>query len=303
MVAALVACAVLAIVASGLVAARTWWDTRGAGPADTPNTTAPSADDRVGFIGPPPPGTPPTGPATGQLVAAASLYNSGTWVYADGRIINLWLHAGTTDQYVGPVVRQLTPSGVEAVRSFLIDGTSSLTPASEEDARDPRNPWGLFVRDGGRLMHVRDFNGCEEAGTSTNQATWTGCPGFTDPDWLPDSAWEDPVFRPFVPHSYKVCLVTDREMSPAEVLPAEAVDILLGTDNPLADRSTARRGLGLCRETATPDASALTDVMDQAGPDYVRQDVNGILLYELPSDAQLLFRTVLPHGATLGVGG
>ena len=315
MAAALAACAVLGTVASGFVAGRGMWDTTGAGPADQPtsptqeSTTSSSTDARVGFVGPPPPGTPPTGPATGELVAAAALYNSGTFVYADGRIINAWKNFGASDQFRGFMVRQLTPSGVEAMRSFLVEGTSGLIPVSEQEAGE----LGVNVRHGGRLMHVRNFKGCENGqgtSTSTAQATWVGCPGITDPNWLPASAWQDPVFRPFVPHSYQVCLFADPRSSPADVLPAEAVALLLGPGSPLAD-SPVRQEV-LCRVVASPLAKEMADIMDRTAPAYVRQEGDLDLSYGLPSrwttaegvaEGWLSLLPVLPHGGTYGPGG
>jgi hypothetical protein len=298
MVAALAACAVVAVVASGFVAERIWWDTRGAGPVDQPtspiwptqeSTTSSSADDRVGLIGPPPPGTPPAGPATGELVAAAQLYFSGTFVYADGRIISVVRNTGDPDfrgyrdEFRGFVVRQLTPSGVEAMRSFLLDGTSGLTPVEKTDGSL------LMVRDAGRLMSARGFNGC--------RAWFDRCPSFTEPEqWLPASAWDDPTFRPFVPHSYRVELWSeDPRSSPAEILPAEAVDLLLGPESPLADSPVGQEGLSA--RITTPVARQLADAMDQAGPAYPRQEGNNVG-YALPSGGYLALQTVLPHGGT-----
>jgi hypothetical protein len=188
------AVAVAGALAFSLVVGRGLWDTRSApNPADQPTsptqepTAAPTPDDLIGIIGPPPPGTPPTGPATGQLVAAVALYNRVTWVYADGRIINVERH-GISDESNGYWVRQLAPLGVEAMRSFLLDGTSGLTTR-------PRPGWALRVRDGGRLMFAREFDDCR-VGTQYEEY----CPRFTNPeDWLPPSAWEDPTFRAFVP--------------------------------------------------------------------------------------------------------
>jgi hypothetical protein len=300
-VAALAACAVLAIVASGLVAERSWWDTRGAGPTNLPTSptgpTTSSADDRVGIIGPPPPGTPPTGPATGELVAAATTYNSGTWVYSDGRLINVVQNFLLSDaEFRGVVVRYLTSSGVEAMRSFLLDGTTKLNPSD-----DPETFVKLLVREGGRLMTVRPFAACgnaqaEGAGFGDSDARAI-CPPFEHPEeWLPASAWEDPVLRPFVPHTYQVGLDADQGLSPAEVLPAEAVDLLLGPESALADSPIGQEGLS--RRVATPVASELASVMDQAGPAYARREGHHSLSYDLPSDAHLGFGFVLPHGGT-----
>ena len=46
--------------------------------------------------------------------------------------------------------------------------------------------------------------------------------GFSEPEqWLPASAWDDPTFRPFVPHAYQICL-SHKDLA---VLPAEAADM------------------------------------------------------------------------------
>src|SRR5262245_47188847 len=70
----LVAVAVAVLIAAALV----WWLARPGvdqlAPTNQPGPSL-STDDRVGIIGPPPFGTPPTGPATGELVAAAELYS------------------------------------------------------------------------------------------------------------------------------------------------------------------------------------------------------------------------------------
>jgi hypothetical protein len=182
------------------------------------------------------------------------------------------------------------------MRSFLLDGTAQLTPAN-----DPDDYGYLLVREGGRLMTAESFAACGNALAEDpwelSESARAICPPFEHPEnWLPASAWEDPVLRPFVPHSYQVCLGSNPpRSSPAEVLPAEAVDLLLGFESPLADRPLTRAGL--CRDLATPVASELADVMDQAGPAYARQEGNN-LGYDLPSEGFLAFGTVLPDGGT-----
>jgi hypothetical protein len=243
-------CAVLAIVAAGLLIRGVTRDAVSIYPTGQPTrTTSSSPDDRVGFVGPPPPGTSPTGPATGELAAAAYLYNSGTWVYADGRIINVVRNFETTDQFRGYVVRQLTPSGVEAMRSFLLDGTSGLTRVDKSGGE-------LIVRYGGRLMFARDFKGCTAGHVRAGWANAVGCPDFTNPEgWLPADAWEDPTFRPFIPHAYELCL----SRMDLTVLPATAADIFLAS--PVRDGLDA----GDCRAVATSDARTLVDTLEDAG--------------------------------------
>jgi hypothetical protein len=192
----------------------------------------------------------------------------------------------TSGEFRGFVVRQLTPSGVEAMRSFLLDGTTKLAPAN-----DPDDYGYVRVREGGRLMTAKSSAAC-------GNALAEACRPFEHPEeWLPASAWEDPVLRPFVPHSYQVGLYAPGS-SPAEVLPAEAVDLLLGPGSALADRPFGRDE-GLSRELAKPVATQLADVMDQAGPAYPRHEGNN-LGYGLPGPSEdfLVFGTVLPHGGT-----
>jgi hypothetical protein len=172
------------------------------------------------------------------------------------------------------------------MRSFLLDGTTKLAPAN-----DPDDYGYVLVREGGRLMTAKSSAACGNALAET-------CRPFEHPEeWLPASAWEDPVLRPFVPHLYEVRLFTGPQLSPAQVLPAEAVDLLLGPESPLDDRLVGQEGLS--RRVATPVATQLADVMDQAGPAYPRHEGNN-LGYGLPGPSEdfLVFETVLPHGGT-----
>jgi hypothetical protein len=290
-------CAVLGAVAAGLVVSVAGRDTASVDPAGQPTpSTSLGTDDRVGFVGPPPRGTSPTGPATGELVAAAQLYNSGTWVYADGRIINALRNAGTSDQFRGYAVRQLTPAGVEAMRSYLLDGTSGLT-------RSDKTGGDLLVRDAGRMMFARDFDGCGAGHGSVGFANAVGCPAFTSPEnWLPASAWEDSTFRPFVPHTYMVCLSSSAEpaadVPPAEILPTAAVDVWRDLpDTPLA-ASYSPVGQ-TCRVVANSIARELADILDEVVPAYARPTEESGLAYDSPTGAGgVMFEPVLPHGAT-----
>ena len=281
LVVATATCVALATVAAGLFIRGVTWDAVSIDPVGKPTpTTSSNSDDRVGFIGPPPPGTAPTGPAAGQLVAAAELYNSSTWVYADGRIINVMTNFGDSDQFRGYVVRQLTPSGVQAMRSFLVEGTPGLTRVDDMGG-------ALIVRDGGRLMYARDFNGCRGGAQSGFP-----CPGFTFPErWLPASAWEDRTFRPFVPHFFQICMSNPPgRLSPAESLPSQAADILLAApEGPLALTD-------FCKLVAASAAREVADILDQAGSGYVRHEESAGLTYEVPRSGVVMFEPVLPDG-------
>jgi hypothetical protein len=170
-------------------------------------------------------------------------------VYADGRIINVLRNGLTSSEFRGYVVRYLTPSGVEAMRSFLLDGTSGLTRFDTQGGE-------LIVRDGDRLMFARDFNECGAGHGPAGFANAVGCPAFTNPeDWLPADAWEDPTFRPFIPHAYELCL-TQKDLA---VLPATAADIFLAS--PVRDGLDA----GDCRAVATSDARTLVESLEDVG--------------------------------------
>jgi hypothetical protein len=280
LVVATATCAVLGTVAAGLVVSVAGRDTASVDPAGRPTSTMSSdPDERLGFVGPPPPGTPPTGPATGELVAGANLYDSGTWVYADGRIINVVRHI-TSDQYQGYVVRQLTPSGVEAMRSYLLAGTSGLTTVDKTGGE-------LIVRDGGRLMYARDFDGCGAGHGSAGFANAVGCPSFTNPEnWLPAGAWQDPTFRPFVPHAYEVCLTRQN----SAVLPTRAADIFLAS--PVRDGLDA----GDCRAVATSDARTLVDALEEAGAVSNGDEHNLVVDLRSLGGDELAISPILPDG-------
>lgn len=297
-VAALATCAVLGIVASGLVAGRSMWDTSGAGPADQPTSPTPAMtqnsypDVRVGIVGPPPPGTAPSGPATGRLVAAATTYNTGSWVYADGRLINVMRNhlAARSDEFRGYVVRYLTPSGVEAIRSFMLDGTEPVSGPSEYFER-------LVVREGDRLTTLQPFAACgnahmEEYGVPEVQARI--CPALEHPEtWLPASAWEVPTYQPFIPATFQVCLNRAEDTA---VLPARVADTFL------ASPSEPRPWPGAdCRAVATGDATtiavALADaigLVPAAAGGYVSNEFS---LESFGGDS-LWFAPILPHGGT-----
>jgi hypothetical protein len=85
-------------------------------------------------------------------------------------------------------------------------------------------------------------------------------------------------------------------LGPAELLPTEAADTLLATPESESDRE------GACWVVANSVARGLADLMDQAGPAYVRREGSGEplqsvdLVYELPSGpGRLAFEPVLPH--------
>jgi hypothetical protein len=279
LVAATTSCFIVGTVAAGLVMNGATRDAGSVDPAGQPTVSPTGPGDRVGFVGPPPLGTPPTGPANGELVAAAILYNSGTWVYADGRIINVMANHGTSEQFRGYVVRQLTPSGVEAMRSFLLDGTSGLTPVDEMGGL-------LIVRDGDRLMFAKEFNGCH------GSQSGYGCPGFTFPeDWLPADGWKDPTIRPFVPHAYEVCVGSHEESA---LLPPAAAEIFL------ANPQHGGAGTEDCRAVATSDARAIVEALEEAS--LGKEVQHGALVFELRGRGgdgpAVWFEPILPHGVS-----
>jgi hypothetical protein len=290
LVMATASCVVLGAIAAGLVVSLATKNPTSVGPIDRPEpTTTPTPaptptppDDRIGIIGPPLPGTPPTGPDTGELVAAAETYNTGSWVYADGRLINAARNYGTSDEYRGIVVRRLTPSGVEAIRQFLLEGTNRYSGPSETFEH-------LRVREGGRLVNVQPFAACglalTEASSALSKSARRVCPPLEHPEtWLPADAWEDPTYRPFIPATFRVCL----DQPDASVLPATAADILLA--------SPTRSGWGDCRAVTTSDARIIADALEAAGA--VSEGGNNLAfnLGNLRSKGHLVFAAILPDG-------
>jgi hypothetical protein len=264
-------------VAAGLV----WWlvqpgtggDIEPAPPAPRPAPNSSAGDSRIGYVGLPPQGAVPTGAATSQLVAYGGGWNNPTWVFADGRLITLERYV--TNDEVGFLVRQLTPSGVDAMRAYLVEGTAKLTPPGQIES------WGPGVRVGGRMMIAQAFEDCSSL----------SCPRFEQPEtWLPASAWADPTFRPFVPHAYELVMSPARTTSPADVLPAEVAEILPATPDEVGEYrqvvplSTARN---------------LAGIMDRAG--YAPDERTGGLAYEVPEQGEsgrLAFQAVLPNGGS-----
>jgi hypothetical protein len=265
------------VVAAGLA----WWlvrpgtgdDIQPAPPAPRPTEASPGPDARVGYVGLPEEGAVPTGPASGRLVANAGGWNNPTWVFADGRLITLERY-GTNDT-VGFLVRQLTGSGVDAMRAYLVDGTAKLTPPEQIESGGPS------VRVGGRMMIAQAFEDCDSL----------SCPRFEQPEtWLPASAWADPTFRPFVPHAYELIVRVPSTTSPANVLPAEVADILPTTPD----------GVGEYRQVVPLSAAhELADIMDGAG--FVRREDPGGLAYEVSDQGEfggLSLQAVLPTGGS-----
>jgi hypothetical protein len=276
---ALAVAAVLA-VAAGLV----WWlgrpgtggDIEPAPPAPRP-TQSSATDGRVGLIDLPPQGLAPTGTATGQLVASAGGWEDPTWVFADGRIITLERDV-TNDHAIGYLVRRLTHSGVEAMRSYILDHTAKLTPPAQTGA-------GPEVLDGGRIMIAKSFEDCDQ---------WD-CPALENPEtWLPATAWADPTFRPFVPYDYQVCMRLPEAGAPELLLPPEVADVLPAA--PTAEWE-------YCAVVPTSRARDLAGIMDGAGPGYDRLEDPAGLAYHVPlpdprESGSLAFEAVLPHGGS-----
>jgi hypothetical protein len=91
-----------------------------------PVPTVPSASKRVGFVGLPPKGAPPSTPRRGELVAfwwghaAGDWGKSRFWVFADGRLISLReadIPEGANPRFTGFLEQRMTPEGVELLRS------------------------------------------------------------------------------------------------------------------------------------------------------------------------------------------
>jgi hypothetical protein len=251
-------------------------------PTPRPNTAEPSAPTvapaipppafaRVGFVGLPPVGAPPSSPERGQLVLSyfgpRFTHWYQVWVYEDGRLI--WqregdLREGANEYATGFLEQRLTPEGVELLRRR---GTA-------EDA--------LFG------------------------FPWK--PPYPA-SWLPPRAWEDPTIRAYVPSAYAVCYQgVLRPIAAARILtwlPAPASGRLRAADfEPTTVDGWIRGFGGGCSRVATEDARTIAAALEAAGSgqDEEFQQAYALAYYLTPrgvldDEIVVRFEPILPHGA------
>jgi hypothetical protein len=236
----LVAAAVIVIVGLAVFFNR---DARFVGPASLVDPAG--ADTRVGFIGLPPEGAPPSTPESGELVLQY-LRDGPRWgyVYADGRLIRWWhanLPEGANNGVTGLLEQRLTPGGVELLRSKILSTAQSV----DDSILNPYSPYkAILIRDRDGVLlwaHLGD----DALGRSNADPT----------SWLPASAWADPEVRAYVPSRYQVCHMS----GVLPLLPAPAQDLLLAKEAlPFPDSLIDE----FCSDLTTEEARALAEALD-----------------------------------------
>jgi hypothetical protein len=232
--------------------------------------TVPAAFARVGFVGLPPVGAPPSAPERGELVLSyfgpQFTHWYQVWVYEDGRLI--WqregdLREGANEYATGFLEQRLTAEGVELLRR-----------RRSAEAALFGFPWR---------------------------------PPYPA-SWLPRRAWEDPTIRAYVPSAYAVCYQgVLRPIPPARIparLPSAAAGLLrAGYFDPDAVDGWIRGFGGGCSTVTTEDARAIVQSLEAGGfgQDEEFQKAYALAYYvTLPgaTDDEIVvrFEPILPHG-------
>ena len=193
--------------------------------APTPTTTPLDPSQSLDAVLPPE-GAMPSTPETGELVAAITMSSDPTPaprgedafvnLYADGRLISwracrpsagpcsLTASEALLEQFQGLIERRLTADGVERVRrEFLATGLFNTDQAGA--GIDVPCFCAIHVRDGGRLLSTGAM-GAESTEEVKRQTDRLVAYVTTLDSSLPEGAWEDRTFRPYVPSHYKVCV-------------------------------------------------------------------------------------------------
>ena len=269
------------------------------GPTQTAQSVAPETDAE-GISGLPPKGATPSTPESGELVV--ELIDPGVWVYADGRVIST-MYLRTLVPYSGLVEQQLTPEGVEFLRSRVL--STGLFEHDLDLASEDMCCLDISVRDGDRLVSLRwgprYALSDPEAPTATPKqaaALQSLKALLTSPASWPASVWTDQRIRAYVPTSYSFC---SRYAEPSRVLallPEQAGD-LLGAGYLNADGSGGRLQPDCVRMTSE-DARALARILIA---EFGRDGVS--VLRFSPEDQSFLIamNPVLPHGTWAWLAG
>ena len=179
-----------------------------------------------------------------------------------------------------------------------------MTPSTPEEGKlvafydAPLGPSYVFVYADGRVISG-DFDGTAREQRLTPDGVELVRSGAIQPEdvnppsHVPESAWEDPEIKPYVPSRYAVCFYQQSGYEdPSRVLgffSARARDILRGKDHMYNDPT----GDPLeCSEVTTDEARALDDILRDvkvvdAKGDQINWEIN----------------TLLPHGEWVGTGG
>lgn len=267
----------------------------GTGPTLTGSAVAdqavwPDYPGRVGLVGLAPEGMTPSYPARGDLVVSFFYGHTPSGdpgryhldVYADGRVLRMKLgeaYAGGDSTPTGWVEQRLSPEGVELIRSEVL-----ATGLLVSDAHFLSMPLfgSIEVRDGDRQVHITWGDIGIEGGPFVNatpeqrNALRALDARLEDLSWLPPSAWEDPTYRPYVPATYSLCLITEPGFGLDRVLnslPRAAQGAIRGLDrtHEVSDVGglTGNGWESWCSTVPVVKARSIAGILDAAG---VRSD-------------------------------
>ena len=237
--------------------------------------------------------------------------NVRIWVFADGRMISMRMSlaargiSGSANPPASGFMEQhLTPSGVETLRSYVIEHAGDLveeTLTVDQRVRDVR------VRVGDQLYRSPINDHPPYWGW---RCRWNGCSQYVAnlDSVLPASAWAQKEYRPYVPSLFHVCFggqTPDGQAVQAELvrdsLPPEARG-LLSSATPSGDWG--------CVVVGSDTARAIDGSLQAAGFGPAEQDVAVGYGFNIPPaagsdaiEARIAFITVLPNGEAEGGGG
>jgi hypothetical protein len=313
------------VVGIAVFLAAVWIVTTG-GPFDLskPAVSGPLPSERVGFIGLPPKGAPPSTPEHGELVL--SLYGGTTdgprskiFVYADGRLI--WqreanLPYGANASSTGFLEQRLSPEGVELLRSEVVS-TRLFDDDLTVDIAKPIPAYNAIqVRNGDRLVRVTYHHdrGVDRLATAEQESTILRLDArLADPaSWLPASAWKDRRIKAYVPSTFQVCYgpaanIHVRENRILSLFPAPAEDLLRAAPETHVSNDPGPFG---CRDMTTEAARALAQVLNDAGfdrdpflnmwvLDYAFVPSVAIVPGPIENTVTIAFEPYLPHGEAI----
>ena len=300
------------------------WVVTTAGPFDRsqPSATGSTGSERVGFIGLPPKGAPPSTPEHGELVL--SLYGGTTagprsriFVYADGRLI--WqreanLPYGANARSTGFLEQRLSPEGVELLRSEVLSTGLFDDDLTVDIAQQIPHDNAIQVRNGDRLVRVtyHQDRGVERLATSEQASTilWLDARLADLASWLPASAWADREIKAYVPSAYQVCYgptanIHVNENRILDLFPAPAQDLLRASPG-----TVASNGPFGCRDMPPEVARALVQALEDAGfetdpfmntwvLDYAFEPSVAIAPGPIENTVSISFEPYLPHGEAI----
>jgi hypothetical protein len=289
-----------------------------------PAVSGPLPSERVGFIGLPPKGAPPSTPAHGELVLSL---NGGTtagprskiFVFADGRLI--WqreanLPYGANASSTGFLEQRLSPEGVELLRSEALSSGLFDDNLTVDIAKPIPFYNAIQVRNGDRLVRVtyHQDSGVHRLATAEQESRILRLAArLADPaSWLPASAWLDREIKAYVPSTFQVCYGPTSNMHVNEnrilsLFPTPAEDLLRAAPETHVTNDYGPFG---CRDMTTEAARALARTLDDAGfdrdpflntsvLDYAFEPSVAIAPGPIENTITISFEPYLPHGVVI----